>query len=103
MGGPEMAPPTPQRSERPGTPVALLDLASRAWGPEMAPNPPAFGAPPGETRGAPRLPAPDARGAPAKPWHPSILRQASGRGGTRDEGASRQRTVTFVGPAGWLA
>ena len=26
MGGPEMAPQTPQRSERPGGPVALLDL-----------------------------------------------------------------------------
>ena len=27
MGGPEMAPQTPQRSERPGQPVPLLDLA----------------------------------------------------------------------------
>jgi len=27
MGGPEMAPQTPQRSERPGEPVPLLDLA----------------------------------------------------------------------------
>src|SRR6266403_1976789 len=27
MGGPEMAPQTPQRSERPGEPVALLDSA----------------------------------------------------------------------------
>src|SRR6266403_4444156 len=28
MGGPEMAPQTPQRAERPGEPVALLDSAS---------------------------------------------------------------------------
>jgi GTP-binding protein EngB required for normal cell division len=27
LGGPEMAPHTPQRSERPGEPVALLDHA----------------------------------------------------------------------------
>ena len=28
MGGPEMAPHTPPRSERPGEPVALLDNAA---------------------------------------------------------------------------
>src|SRR5437879_13764090 len=58
VGGPETAPHTPQRSERPGKPVALLDHAPSA---RSAPgNPwrssitrPALGAP-RETRGAPR-------------------------------------------------
>src|SRR5207249_3602659 len=80
-GGPEMAPKPPKRSERPGKPVALLDKRAPFWGPrdgppnppnvrsapgnpwrssinallsggpEMAPNPPTFGAP-RETRGA---------------------------------------------------
>src|SRR5438094_6134227 len=58
VGGPDMAPHTPQRSERPGKPVALLDHGPSA---RTAPgNPwrssitgPAFGAP-RETRGAPR-------------------------------------------------
>ncbi len=30
MGGPDMAPHTPPRSERPGGPVALLDLPVRS-------------------------------------------------------------------------
>jgi len=37
MGGPEMAPQTPQRSERPGAAGALLYLA---WGPRNGPQPP---------------------------------------------------------------
>src|SRR5439155_4874427 len=44
MRGPEMAPPTPQPSERPGEAVPLLWIAPARGGPEMAPNPPAFGA-----------------------------------------------------------
>jgi hypothetical protein len=40
MGGPEMAPQTPQHSSRPGGAVALLDLAPRAWAPKWPPNPP---------------------------------------------------------------
>ena len=45
MGGPEMAPQTPQRSERPGEPVALVDLMG---GPEMAPQIPQRSGRPGE-------------------------------------------------------
>src|SRR2546426_2918424 len=46
-------------------------------GPDMAPQTPqTFGAP-GMNPGAPLSPQPPhARGAPAKPWHSSILRQA---------------------------
>src|SRR5213592_4232973 len=41
MGGPDMAPHTPQRSERPGEPVALLDhTACLAWGPRHGPHTP---------------------------------------------------------------
>src|SRR5216117_3973533 len=74
MGGHEMAPQTPQplvaprrsrgaprppnRSSRPGEAVARLDPQ-----PLVAPR---------RSRGAPR--PPHARRAPAKPWHPSILR-----------------------------
>src|SRR5207302_1049094 len=52
VGGPEMAPHAPPRSERPGKPVALLGAARAhrsSWGgPEMAPHaPPTFGARPG--------------------------------------------------------
>ena len=36
MGGPEMAPHTPQRSSRPGKAVAFLDNAGYRRGPEMA-------------------------------------------------------------------
>src|SRR5919109_771814 len=50
MGGPEMAPQTPQRSERPGGAVALLYHAIRTWGPETAPK------------------SPSVRSAPAEPW-----------------------------------
>jgi len=37
MGGPEMAPQTPQRSERPGAAGSLLYLA---WGPRNGPQTP---------------------------------------------------------------
>src|SRR3989442_8726782 len=43
-------------------------------GPEMAPQTPQPLVAPRRSRGAPR--PPHAGGAPAKPWHPSILRQA---------------------------
>src|SRR3989440_5230848 len=96
VGGPDMAPHTPQRSERPGKPVALLDHAPSA---RRAPgNPwrssitrPALVAP-RETRGAPRSRAqrssrpgkpvalldhaPSARRAPGNPWRSSITRPA---------------------------
>src|SRR6267142_1817878 len=51
-----MAPHAPQRSERPGKPVALLDLAPCAWGPEMAPHAPQRSSRPGEA--GPRLDTP---------------------------------------------
>src|SRR2546426_6860864 len=55
-----MGPHTPRRSERPGTPVALLDhpRAHRStWGaPTWPPTPP------------------DARSAPGHPWRSSIIR-----------------------------
>jgi len=38
MGGPEMAPQTPQPSERPGEAVPLLWIAPAHGGPEMAPQ-----------------------------------------------------------------
>src|SRR6266446_3044147 len=67
MGGPEMA---PQFNGGP-------DMAPQFnGGPDMAPKPPTLGAA-RETRAAPR-PTADAQGAPAKPWHPSILRPAPG-------------------------
>src|SRR5206468_8991757 len=56
MGGPEMAPQTPQRSGRPGEAVAPLDATGGLGGPE--------------------IPPPNARGAPAKPWRSSMLRAA---------------------------
>ena len=42
MGGPEMAPQTPQRSSLPGGAGARLDLAPHAWAPKW---PTTFGAP----------------------------------------------------------
>src|SRR6267378_7914638 len=48
---PRYGPQTPQRSDRPGTPVALLYLGFIS-APMWPPNPPTFG-PPRETRGAP--------------------------------------------------
>src|SRR5436309_9041496 len=62
-----MAPHTPQRSSRPGEPVALLDHAP--------PTPPQRSSRPGEPVAlldhAPPTP-PSARRAPAKPWRASI-------------------------------
>src|SRR5213078_3320526 len=56
-GVPEMGPHTPRRSERPGEPGALLELALiEGGGSEMAPTPP------------------DARGAPGNLWRSSISR-----------------------------
>src|SRR3989441_5853416 len=66
-----MAPHTPQRSERPGGPVALLDPACAHR----------------STWGAPRWPLtpPDARSAPGNPWRSSIIRVLiDRRGGPRD-------------------
>jgi hypothetical protein len=56
MGGPEMAPHTPQRSGRPGKAVASLDIHARAapakpWRPSIS----ALG-PPWQSRGVPRYP-----------------------------------------------
>src|SRR5438552_18731266 len=51
-----MAPHTPQRSSRPGGPVARLDVAPRAWGPEMAPHGPRRSSRSGEA--GPRLDTP---------------------------------------------
>jgi hypothetical protein len=53
MGGPDMAPHSPQRSARPGEAVALLDIATDCWtqnmgGPDMAPHSPQRSARPGE-------------------------------------------------------
>src|SRR6266436_3110284 len=53
VGGPDMAPHTPQRSGRPGEPVALLDLALlwahlHVGGPDMAPHTPQRSERPGE-------------------------------------------------------
>src|SRR5262245_8534096 len=48
MGGPDMAPHTPQRSDRPGAAGALLFHAPRPGGPDMAPHTPAFGVPPAQ-------------------------------------------------------
>jgi hypothetical protein len=45
MGGPEMAPQTPQRSERPGEAVAL---ACFRWGPRHGPHTPERSGRPGE-------------------------------------------------------
>ena len=47
MGGPEMAPQSPQRSSRPGGAVARLDLAPAHGGPEMAPQLPQRSSRPG--------------------------------------------------------
>jgi hypothetical protein len=78
MGGPDIAPQTPQRSDRPGAAVTLLDFP-RATGPRYRPpNPPTLG-PPRRSRDAPRFPAshgapisppkpPNARTAPAEAW-----------------------------------
>ena len=65
-----MAPPTPQRSERPGEPVALLGHRTRRidhmGGPEMAPR---FA----ERRGyAPSDSPANARSAPGNPWRSSV-------------------------------
>src|SRR5207247_10199724 len=47
------------------------------WGaPIWPPKPPKRSERPGLTRALLYPPAPHARGAPAKPWHPSIFRQA---------------------------
>src|SRR5206468_11493723 len=67
MGGPEMAPHTPH----------TLRAPRRSRGTPRTPH--TLGAPSG-SRGTPRTP-PHARGAPAKPWHPSILRQAPSKWG----------------------
>src|SRR5438477_12857275 len=48
MRGPEMAPPTPQPSERPGEAVPLLWIAPAHGGPEMAPQTPQRSSRPGE-------------------------------------------------------
>ena len=48
MGGPEMAPQTPQPSERPGEAVPLLWIAPAHGGPEMAPQTPHRSSRPGE-------------------------------------------------------
>src|SRR5207249_4461641 len=48
MGGPEMAPQTPQCSSRLGGPGALLDFALSTWGPEMAPQIPQRSGRPGK-------------------------------------------------------
>src|SRR5213079_3127960 len=56
LGGPEMAPQTPQRSSRPGGAVARLDLARVPGAPRWPPKPP------------------NARHAPAEPWRASISR-----------------------------
>ena len=67
MGGPEMAPQTPQPSERPGEAVPLLWIAPARGGPDMAPQtPPAFGA------------SRRSRAAPldrASPWGPEMAPQ----------------------------
>src|SRR6266550_1145242 len=86
MGAPTW-PPYPQRSERPGAAVALLD-------------PPAFGAP-RRSRGAPR--SPNVRSAPAQPWRSSIpgVRQPRGRPPGEDPVMSRSALIgggqTLVG------
>src|SRR5213594_2057940 len=74
-----MAPHTPQRSERPGKPVALLDhTACLAWGPRHGPPyPPTLGAPRG-TRGAPRSHRLLSMGAPTWPPIPPNARSAPG-------------------------
>ena len=48
MGGPDMAPQTPQRSDRPGEAVALLDPRTDSWGLDMAPHIPQRSEQPGE-------------------------------------------------------
>jgi len=48
MGGPEMAPQTPQPSERPGEAVPLLWIAPARGGPDMAPPTPQRSERPGE-------------------------------------------------------
>src|SRR5207247_1626159 len=82
MGGPEMAPHTPQpllapRRSRgaprpppaPPAPAEPRPASTPTTPARLAPHPLV---PPRRSRGAPR--PPHARGAPAKPWHPSILR-----------------------------
>src|SRR2546427_8318787 len=89
MGGPDMAPQTPHTFGAPGMNP----------GAPLSPSPHTFGAP-GMNPGAPLSPRPPhARGAPAKPWHPSILRQAPcprRAGGRADLTRPRQRR--FIAP-----
>src|SRR6267378_847163 len=81
MGGPDMAPQTPQRSERPGEPVALVDQtrgpdmarSDHMGGPEMAPQTPQHSGRPGE----PVAPVDHTRGLEMAPQTP----QHSGRPG----------------------
>src|SRR5207248_5201257 len=125
VGGPETAPHTPQRSERPGKPVALLDHAPSA---RSAPgNPwrssitgPAFGAP-RETRGAPRSRAqrserpgkpvalldhaPSVRSAPGNPWrssitHPALVAPRGTRGAPRRSGRKVAEHAARTAPVG---
>src|SRR3989442_8856819 len=67
----------PRRSR--GTPRYSDRLRERCGAPKWPPRPPNRSSRPGEA--VARLDPPHARGAPAKPWHPSILRQAPERWG----------------------
>src|SRR5207247_1618328 len=83
MGGPDMAPHTPQPPERPGEPVALLDhTACLAWGPPHGPPyPPPPRPPPAAPAGppdAPRPRRPPSLGAPTRPPIPPNARSAPG-------------------------
>src|SRR5438874_8492455 len=60
MGAPRNGPQAARRSSRGGGAVALLCVARRRWGPEMAPKPP------------------DVRRAAAEPWRASVLRDGDG-------------------------
>src|SRR5438445_2151454 len=72
VGGPDMAPHTPQRSERPGKPVALLGHARAhrlTWGaPTWPPPPPRPPGAPGNPRRPPAPPRPlrPRRGGPPR-------------------------------------
>src|SRR5207247_2936504 len=86
VGGPEMAPHTPQRSARPGEARARLDCPRAA--PKWPPPPPAPGAP-RRSHGAPRLPAARLQTAPPPPPGPPA--PPARRGAPRPPARPRER------------
>src|SRR2546421_264121 len=91
-----MAPHTPQRSSRPGGPVARLDVAPRAWGPEMAPHTPQRSSRPrgpgGRLEGPPR-----GRGPQMAPHGPQRSSRPGEAGPRLDTPQRLSRLVSVVG------